>query len=224
MKIIAFDVDGTVLNTLDSIMHHVNESLYENGFYRVNDKEYFRKVLGYGSRYLIEKALIFPYNHIYDKNLTTEILEYYLNRYNENPSYKTEPYNGVLELLQDLKSQGYILVAYSNKPDSVLQKVISEVLPDGIFDYVTGIKPGMESKPNPTPFNSIIKELNVKKDETVYIGDSEVDVQTAQNAGVTSIAVTWGFRDRKFLEEQNPDYIVENVDELRSVIKKISQE
>ena len=82
----------------------------------------------------------------------------------------------------------------------------------------------MESKPDPTPFNSIIKELNVKKDETVYIGDSEVDVQTAQNAGVTSIAVTWGFRDRKFLEEQNPDYIVENVDELRSVIKKISQE
>lgn len=222
MKMIAFDVDGTVLNTLDSIIHHVNESLHENGFYRVDDREYFRRVLGYGSRYLIEKALIFPYNHIYDKNLTTEILEYYLNRYNENPSYETKPYDGILELLQELKNQGYILVAYSNKPDSVLQKVIAEVLPEGIFDYVTGIKLGMESKPNSEPFNAIIKELNVEKDEVMYIGDSEVDVQTAQNAGVTSVAVTWGFRDREFLEEQNPDYIVENVDELREVIKKIS--
>lgn len=221
MKLLVFDVDGTVLDTLDSIIHHVNESLHENGFYRVDDKEYFREILGYGSRYLIEKALIFPYNHIYDKNLTTEILDHYLERYNNNPSHLTDAFEGMKELLSDLKEEGYILVAYSNKPDSVLQKVIKEVLPENTFDFVTGIKSDMPSKPHPGALEDILKDFNVSKEDAIYIGDSEVDVQTAQNAGVRSIAVTWGFRDREFLEEQKPDYIVDSMDELRETIKKL---
>lgn len=217
-KLIAFDVDGTVLDTLDTIIHHVNESLHENGFYRVDDREYFREVLGYGASYLIEKALIFPYNHIYDKNLTEEVTAYYTNRYKNNPDYLTKPFDGMVELLQDLKERGHILVAYSNKPDKVLQATMSKLMTEGLFDFVTGLTDGMKSKPDPSELEKIMKEFNVTKEEVCYVGDSEVDIETAKNIGVTSVAVTWGFKNRDFLETYNPDHFADTMDELREVL------
>ena len=221
MKLLAFDVDGTVLDTLDSIIHHVNESLHENGFYRVDDREYFKKILGYGSKYLIEKALIFPYNHIYDKNLTDEILEYYMKRYEKEPSYLTKPYPGMKELLVKLKEEGYILVAYSNKPHDVLIKVMSDIFEEGLFDEIEGIKSGAPTKPDPTVLNDIIEKYGVTKEEACYIGDSDVDMATAKNAGVHAIAVTWGFRTREQLEELKPEFIVDNAEELKEVIDRL---
>lgn len=221
MKLLAFDVDGTILDTLDTIIYHVNESLHENGFYRIDDREYFRKILGYGSEYLIEKSLIFPYNHIYDKNLTKEILEYYTNRYNNDPSHLTKPYEGIIKLLEELKEEGYILVAYSNKPDSVLQPLMKEIFGDNIFDYVIGNKEEYPAKPDKTVLTMILDRFNVSKDEALYIGDSEVDVNTGKNTGLKTIAVTWGFRDKDFLEETGCDYIVENMDELKETIDKM---
>lgn len=222
MKLLAFDVDGTILDTLDSITHHVNETLHENGFYRIDDKEYMRKILGYGSEYLIEKALIFHYNHIYDKNLTKEILEYYSKRYNAEPSYLTKPYQGIPELLKDLKEKGYILVAYSNKPDSVLQQVMADMFEDGLFDHVEGFKDAALAKPNPSVLESILEKFGIAKEEACYIGDSEVDVRTGKNAGLNTIACAWGFRDRDFLEKEEADFLVENVDQLREAIEKLA--
>lgn len=221
MKLIAFDVDGTILDTLDTIIHHVNESLHENGFYRIDDKDYVRKALGYGSRFLIEKALIFPYNHIYDKNLTQEILEYYTKRYNSDPTYLTKPYEGILDLLNYIKSKDYILVAYSNKPDVVLQPLIKELFDENLFDLILGYKEGYKSKPDPTVLNEILDRMNISKEEAVYIGDSEVDMETGYNAKVKTIAVTWGFRDRDFLEKTTADYIVDNTEELKKLIDSL---
>ncbi|WP_282926755.1 HAD family hydrolase, partial [Helcococcus kunzii] len=138
MKLIAFDVDGTILDTLDTIMYHVNETLNENGFYKVEDKQYMRKILGYGSEYLIEKSLDSEYNQVYDKNITKDILDKYTDRYNADPTYLTKPYEKIKDLLEVLKSENYLLAAYSNKPDVVLQPLIVSLFGENLFDIVLG--------------------------------------------------------------------------------------
>lgn len=220
MKLIAFDVDGTILDTLDSIIHVVNETLYANGFYKVDDKEYIRKALGYGSYYLIEQALIFPYNHFYDKNVTTEVLQDYLKRYMADDASLTKPYEGVVDLIKELKDEGYKVIAYSNKPDSVLKPLMKEKFGD-VFDDVLGQVEGQAPKPNPEILLNMLDRIGISKDDAVYIGDSDVDVETARNAGMKMIAVTWGFRDRDFLEKLNPDYIVDNTKELKEAIDSL---
>lgn len=220
MKLIAFDVDGTILDTLDSIIHVLNETLYANGFYKVDDKEYIRKALGYGSYYLIEQALIFPYNHFYDKNVTTQVLQDYLKRYMADDASLTKPYEGVVDLIKELKEEGYKVIAYSNKPDSVLKPLMKEKFGD-VFDDVLGQVEGKAPKPNPEILLNMLDRIGISKDDAVYIGDSDVDVETARNAGMKMIAVTWGFRDRDFLEKLNPDYIVDNTKELKEAIDSL---
>lgn len=221
MKLIAFDVDGTLLNTFDTIFYHLNESLTENGFYKIDEPEYVRQALGYGSYYLIEQALIFHYNHFYDKQVTEQMLEYYTNRYNSDPSHLTKPYEGIVDLLNNLKEDGYTLVAYSNKPDTVLQGVMSDIFQDNLFDYIEGAKPETPVKPDPTALNAIIEKFNISKDDILYIGDSEVDINTAKNAGVKVMAVSWGFRDKSFLEQQNADYLVDNTTQAKEIIDSL---
>lgn len=220
MKLIAFDVDGTILDTLDSIIHVVNETLYANGFYKVDDKEYIRKALGYGSYYLIEQALIFPYNHFYDKNVTKEVLEDYLKRYMDDDGSLTKPYEGVVNLIKELKDEGYKVIAYSNKPDSVLKPLMLEKF-GNLFDEVLGQVEGQAPKPNPEALLNMLDKIGISKEESIYIGDSDVDVQTAKNANMKMIAVTWGFRDREFLEKLNPEYIVDDTKELKEVIDSL---
>ncbi|MDO4605160.1 MAG: HAD family hydrolase [Helcococcus sp.] len=220
MKLIAFDVDGTILDTLDSIIHVVNETLYANGFYKVDDKEYIRKALGYGSYYLIEQALIFPYNHFYDKNVTKEVLEDYLKRYMDDDGSLTKPYEGVVNLIKELKDEGYKVIAYSNKPDSVLKPLMLEKF-GNLFDEVLGQVEGQAPKPNPEALLNMLDKIGISKEEAIYIGDSDVDVQTAKNANMKMIAVTWGFRDREFLEKLNPEYIVDDTKELKEVIDSL---
>ena len=218
MKLIAFDVDGTILDTLDSIIHVVNETLYENGFYKVDDKEYMKKALGYGSYYLIEQALIFPYNHFYDKKVTEEILKDYIQRYNNDDGSLTKPYEGITELIKELRDEGYKIIAYSNKPDSVLRPLMREKFGEDLFDDILGQVEGHPAKPNPEILLNMLDKMGISKDDAIYIGDSEVDIKTAKNAEMKMIAVTWGFRDRDFLEEYNPDYIVDSAKELKKLI------
>lgn len=218
MKLIAFDVDGTVLDTIDSIMDVLNETLYENGFYKIDDREYIRKALGYGSYYLIEQALIFPYNHFYDKNVTNEVLDDYIKKYNKDDGSLTKPYDGIIDLIKELKNEGYKVIAYSNKPDSVLKPLMKAKFGDDLFDDILGQLEGHKPKPNPEILLNMLDKIDISKDDAIYIGDSEVDIQTAKNADMKVIAVTWGFRDREFLETQNPDYIVDNTQELKKVI------
>ena len=133
----------------------------------------------------------------------------------------TKPYEKIKDLLEVLKSENYLLAAYSNKPDVVLQPLIVSLFGENLFDIVLGFQPNSPSKPDPTVLNKIIAKLGVEKENAIYIGDSEVDVKTGKNTGLKTIAVTWGFRDRDFLEETEADYIVDSVEELKEKIDLI---
>lgn len=220
MKVIAFDVDGTVLNTLETIIHYTNESLEDKNYKRVDDKEYIRKTLGYGSLYLVEKALDFN-NAKYTKEEALNLLDYYTNKYNANPAYLSEIYPGVEELIKTLKNEGYTVIAYSNKPDNVLQGLMAEKFEEGLFDHIEGKKIDAPSKPDPTVLNKIINMYGIEKEDIVYIGDSEVDIETAKNAGIASIAVSWGFRDRDFLEKVEPDFIADTAEQVKECIDNL---
>ena len=155
------------------------------------------------------------------KEKIEEVLQEYTKRYNANPSYLTKIYPGLEELVRYLKKNDYQVAAYSNKPDNVLKPLMADIFEDGLFDYIEGQKEGVPAKPNPQVLNSIVDTFDMDKNQVVYVGDSDVDVETAKNAGVVSLAVSWGFRSREFLEDLSPDYLVDTAEEARDVIDKL---
>ena len=190
---VIFDMDGTVLNTLDDLTDSVNYVLDMFGMPERRSDEY-RQFFGNGIRYALSCAV--P-SHT-DENIIDEMLPYFREHYNKHCLDKTRPYEGILELMRILKDKGYKMAIVSNKIDSAVKE-----LNDRFFsDYVSvaiGERPGISRKPAPDTVLAALEELGASREEAVYIGDSEVDLQTAVNSGLSCIAVLWGFRDKDHL-------------------------
>ena len=137
--------------------------------------------------------------------------------YSQTKLQLTKPYPGILETLEILSLSGYQMAVLSNKPHEHLVPICEEFFPNH-FETKKGQIDGQLKKPNKEPLLKIMEKLGLKQCEIVYIGDSEVDIQTAKNAGVLSIAVSWGFRDRSYLETFFPDYIIDKPDELVALV------
>lgn len=211
-KLIIFDLDGTLLNTIDDITMSVNETLIEFGYPKRTAEEvmYF---LGDGPKILIEKS--------FDKKFTNEsefkeIFNFYDNRYKINQNLTTKPYSDINKLLMELKKD-YKLAVCSNKQNDITKSLISEIFPE-TFDVVVGANP-MKRKPAPDMVYYILDELNIKKEDTLFVGDTKADINTGINAGVEVIAVLWGFRKRSDLEHLNPNYFVETPLEILDILK-----
>ena len=204
IKCAVFDLDGTLLNTIKTINYYLNLTLSTYGLGSVSEEDTMRFV-GDGATKLIERAL----DRVgADSSLFDSVYKTYNEAYNSSPYYLTEVYEGIPELLSTLKGKEIRLAVLSNKPDFAVKATIGKFLPD-TFDIVRGGVDGVPLKPSPDALFEILREFGFTPDETAYIGDSEPDVLTAQNAGIKNgIFVTYGFRTADQLRSVGAEILV----------------
>lgn len=192
-RLAIFDLDGTILYTLEDLKISLNHALSKNGLpERTLDET--RRFVGNGIRKLIERAV--PENS--DPGLVDKVFDDFNLHYKEHCTDHTRPYEGIPELLSALRESGVKTAVLSNKADYGVQELCARYFP-GMFDFAAGEKAGVRKKPAPDGVFAILEKLGVSAADTVYIGDSEVDIETAENAGTDSIIVDWGFRERELL-------------------------
>lgn len=192
-KAVIFDLDGTVLDTLETIAYYVNLTMKKNGLKTLPTEDY-NYLLGNSSRYLIKETL----KRVSEKELSSEekerILEEYNTTYNDNPLRSTKPYEGVVDVLKAMKEKGLKVGVFSNKPHPTCVKVTEQIFGAGFFDGIQGQKDSIPRKPNPQGLFAMMEDFGVSPEETIYIGDTEVDLETGERAGVDTYFVHWGFR------------------------------
>ena len=211
MKACIFDLDGTLTDTLESLVYSVRATLREMGLPEIT-KEQCRTFVGNGARRLMEESLA----AVGDENAERleEGMQVYGRIFDENCTYHVTPYEGIPEMLKALKDKGIQLAVLSNKPDRQTVKVVKAIFGEELFDCAQGQKEGIRRKPEPDGVWYLMEQMHVSKEECLYIGDSEVDAATGRNAGLKTIGVLWGFRDRKTLETAGADDLIDRPDEL----------
>lgn len=212
-RVALFDLDGTVLNTLDDLADAVNAVLDANGMPR-HTKDKIRMFVGNGIRKLIERAV--PTGT--DENTVTKVLGDFKSYYGAHCADKTAPYAGILDMLRVLRANGVRTAVVSNKADFAVQTLSKQYFGD-LFDMALGEDVAKRpAKPAPEMVYHVLETLGATPTEAVYIGDSDVDVLTAKNAGLPCIAVTWGFRDRACLENAGATVFADTAKELQDLI------
>lgn len=211
-KLMIFDMDGTILDTLEDLTDSLNYVLKAHAFPERTLEE-VRSFVGNGIRKLVERGL--PAGTSPD--IAEKVYQDFMAYYQEHCADKTKPYDGVIELIQKLREDGRKTAVVSNKADDAVQILCKQYF-DRLFDAAVGVKPTSQRKPSPDMVDEILKKLNIDRSEAVYIGDSEVDLATAKNAGMDCICVAWGFRGRKFLESMGAEWIVSAPEEIRNFI------
>lgn len=215
-KLCIFDLDGTLTNTLPAIAYFGNTALSEFGFPEI-EQERYKKLVGNGRDLLIHRMLAESGSDTPEN--FEKVGKVYDAAYEADPLYETKPYDGIIELLDTLKAAGIKLAVLSNKPDNVAADVVKLFFGDR-FDLAFGQREGIKTKPDPTAALMIAKELDADVSETVFIGDTYVDVSTGKNAGMKSIGVLWGFRDEAELKDAGADFIVSHPSEIADIILK----
>lgn len=210
---IVFDLDGTLLDTCDDLVGAINHMLEEYG-YRTRSYNEIRRFLGNGARDLVTRSL--PAG--VDGDTLERFYRDYVAYYNEHSEILTKPYDGVLDVLGELRGRGIKTAVVSNKPDITVGKLCGQYF-GGLVDFSVGDRPDIDRKPSADPINLAIRELGCTK--AIYVGDSEVDVMAAANAGLPCISVTWGFRDMDVLEECGANIFANTADELKKRIYEL---
>ncbi len=213
-KLVVFDLDGTILNTLEDLADSTNYALRENGLPE-RSIEQVRCFVGNGIRKLMERAV--PEGT--EEAVIRCVHESFTAHYKVHCADKTKAYDGVLELLRALRDAGCMTAVVSNKADYGVQTLCQDYFP-GLFDFAVGEREGIRRKPNPDSVNEVLEKLKVRREDAVYIGDSDVDIQTAKNAGLDCISVTWGFRGREFLLQHGAVKFAETPEEIYGEILK----
>ena len=212
VKVIIFDLDGTLADTLQDLADTMNHCLQELGFATHKTQDY-KMMVGTGSRELCRKAL--PPERA---DLTDKLLEMNLTRYARHYLDKTKPYPGIVRMLQDLKSQGLHLAVLSNKPDDFVKLICRQLFAPDSFEIVLGQHDGLPCKPDPAGVLDILRQMQAAPDEAIYVGDSGTDMTTAIAAGVRAVGVSWGFRDRSELLTAGAYHIIDKPSELLELL------
>ncbi len=207
-KAVLFDLDGTLLDTLDDLTASVNYAMGKMNW-PLRDKQEVRRFLGNGIKRLME--LSSPKGvSAKDFDMAFRLFKEHYDKHNQD---LTKPYDGIIELMKKLKQHGIKMAIVSNKVSSAVAMLWEKYF-DGLAEIAIGDEPGRNRKPAPDSCEIALKRLGVEKADAVYIGDSEVDMATAQNTGVNCITVLWGFRDRDFLEAQGATCFAETPEDI----------
>ena len=211
---VIFDLDGTLLNSIEDLKDSVNYALDKLGFPKRSLEE-VNDFVGNGVGVLIEKAV--PEGAL--QSQIEDCLTIFRQHYTKNMENKTAPYKGILELLHTLKDNNYKMAVVSNKYDAAVKSLCEKYF-DSFIKVAIGESPDIKRKPEPDSVYKAIKELASTKEKSIYVGDSEVDVRTAHNAGIKCIGVSWGFRGRDILEKEAADFIVDSPEEIFEILEK----
>ena len=209
-KAILFDLDGTLLDTLNDLADSMNASLRHFGF-PPNPVDAYRYLLGDGLVNLVSRALPADYR---DEVTINKVVSAQWNEYSRNWANKTHPYEGIPELLDALQERGIAMCILSNKPDDFTQIIVQKFLSSWKFATVRGQREDTPIKPNPQGANQIARNLGIAPDEFLYVGDSNTDMQTANAAGMFAVGVLWGFRPRDELIAAGAKALIERPSDL----------
>lgn len=214
IKAVIFDLDGTLLNTLEDLANASNFALRSCGYNEHPIKDYIRFV-GSG-RYILMKRIL-PEEDKNNEEAIEKVLKLFDEYYGEHMHDTTKPYDGIYELIKELKIKNIKLAVVSNKPDEFAGETVNRYFGND-FAITYGQRPNHAVKPDPKTVYEVMEYLNVTKEECIYVGDSDVDMKTAQNAGVKSIGVAWGFRGEEELKSAGADYIIRTPQELVNLL------
>ena len=209
---VIFDLDGTLLDTLEDLADAVNYALREKGMPERTLDE-VRQFVGNGVRRLLELSV--PDGSA--NPMFEEVLALFRSHYAMHCNDKTRAYDGVLPLLRELAAEGYALAIVSNKPDYAV-KELAEIYFESIVPVAIGEREGVAKKPAPDTVQEALRELGMPAETAVYVGDSEVDIRTAENAGLPCITVLWGFRDEAFLREQGAVHFARTPEDVKQYL------
>lgn len=209
---IIFDLDGTLLYTIEDLTDSTNYALAQFNYPQRTTEE-ITNFVGNGVHLLIERAI--PQGK--DDPNFDECLKIFKEHYSQNMYNKTKPYDGIIDMLKSMKSQGYNTAVVSNKFDSAVKELCKTYF-NGLIDSAIGQRDNIAKKPAPDSVLEVLKELNVTKEQCIYVGDSEVDIQTAENVGIPCLSVTWGYKPISFLYENGAETLIYSPDEILELV------
>ena len=217
-KLLIFDLDGTIADTLPSSAEAVNMCARHFGYPEKSHDE-VRRAVGSGVGVLLQMTM--PQDAMADAEQCQKIKEYFAKCYEITQAKVDTAYSEMAEAMRELYSKGYILAVLSNKPDKLVKMIVDNIFPDGIISVSMG-QTELPKKPDPTVPLMLAEQFGVSPEATYFIGDSEVDVLTGKNAGMISVAVSWGFRERSVLESATPDFIFDTRAELLNFFSNLT--
>lgn len=214
-KAVIFDLDGTLINSVDDLGTSVNRVLELNNF-PTHELEDYNNFIGDGAEMMVRRAL--PEDKR-DEQTVERCLGQFLDDYFKNYCVHTRPYPGIKNLLNTLEEKSIKFAVLTNKPNEVSVKIVSELFPERHFEMVLGQKNDLPRKPDPTGALIISKIINVNPGEIVYLGDSGVDMETAKSAGMLSVGVLWGFRGYDELKNHGADLLINSPAEILDLVE-----
>lgn len=215
IKLAIFDLDGTLVNTITDLGSSASYALEKLGFPKRTMEEYTRFV-GNGTLKLIQRSV--PEEFKDDDAVVARAHSLFKDYYAEHYCDTSRIYDGMLEAVEELKTRGIMLSVLTNKPDEFAIKIMDRLFPQGTFSHVQGAREGVPKKPDPTAELEIMRLFGANPANTIHIGDSDVDVFTAHNAGIKCVGCSWGFRSRESLIEAGADAIADKPTELLKIM------